>query len=111
MSRRNEHGQDVNEPPAADVGEASQTDQARRKLLKIGVYAPPLIVGSLLLSRDALAQTASCAPATCVPASPCQPDCSPSAPCNPDGGACNPDNPCSPQGGSCNPDTCNPATP
>jgi len=50
---------------------------ARRKLLKLGAYAAPAVVGTLLLSGNANAKT-SCFPnGNCEPCSPCPPSCHP----------------------------------
>ena len=40
---------------------------ARRALLKLGLYVPPAIIGSMLISKSAMAQTPSCGPSTCAP--------------------------------------------
>lgn len=53
---------------------------ARRRLLKVMAYTAPAVVGTLLVSNDALAQPTSCPPNTG-----CQPNCGPSV-CNPSGG-------------------------
>jgi hypothetical protein len=52
---------------------------ARRKLLKLGVYVAPAVIGTLLISRDARAQAPSCGPGQCAP-EPCNP-----VPCDPKG--------------------------
>jgi hypothetical protein len=53
--------------------------EARRRLLRLGVYIAPAVLGTLLIGRDALAQVASCGPAGCRPnTSPCAP-----SPCRP----------------------------
>ncbi len=76
--------------------------RARRKLLRLGVYVAPAVIGTLLASRDAhAAPPVSCQPSQCKPA-PCHPHpCGP-YPCHP--AACNP-------GPGCNPAQCNPAQP
>jgi hypothetical protein len=51
---------------------------SRRKLLRAALYIPPAIIGSLLLTREARADTPSCPPSTG-----CQPNCGPST-CGPD---------------------------
>jgi hypothetical protein len=51
----------------------------RRKLLKLGVYTTPAIIGSLFLSRNVSAQTGTCGPSTC------HPTCPPVAGCDPPG--------------------------
>lgn len=62
------------EPPT-DAEDAAIA--ARRKLLKLTVYAAPAIVGTLLLSGDAAA-AASCFPQViCNPCAPCNPACWP----------------------------------
>ena len=59
-------------------------DEVRRRLLRIAIYLPPTILGTIALSEG------GCQPGSCNPAS-----------CNPNGG------PCGPVG--CNPNTgCNP---
>ncbi|HEY3451736.1 MAG TPA: hypothetical protein VGK67_35595 [Myxococcales bacterium] len=63
-----------NEPEGSDAEKI-----ARRKLLKLGAYAAPAIIGTLLISRDAQAQTISCGPGNCSP-TPCNP-----VPCDPKG--------------------------
>jgi len=66
-----------------------KADVARRKLLKIGIYMPPAIIGSLVLTQG-------CQPASCNPTQ---------TPCGPTN--CHPViNPCGPQ--QCNPQNCNP---
>jgi len=83
----------------------SPEDRARRRLLKLAVYVPPAVLGTMTLQLSAC-QVATCAPsacnpATCAPAD-CQPGqcppitCAPVTPCTPDGGPCNPDRPCNP---------------
>ena len=63
------------DPPAEPKPEPAVPESetiARRKLLKLGVYAAPAIIGTLLISPDAHAQTASCGPTQCAP-TPCNP--------------------------------------
>jgi len=62
----------------SDKNDTDQNDDAselttlgRRKLLRLGVYSAPLIIGTLTLSRTSAA--ASCMP-TCMPAQLCPPD-------------------------------------
>lgn len=50
----------------------------RRKLMKIGLYAAPIVIGTLTISRNAAAGFS--------------------------GGLCGPDSPCTPNGGICEPD-------
>lgn len=45
---------------------------ARRKLLKLAAYTAPAVIGSLLISQDAVAQV-SCNPPPCTPRNPCGP--------------------------------------
>src|SRR5690349_11166649 len=74
-------------PPAEPV------DRARRRLLGMAKYVPPVIVGIISL------QQAGCQPA---------PSCGPSVnPCGPNGNPCGPDQPCVPDQ-PCMPDNCNP---
>jgi len=83
--------------------ERSKTvDAARRRLLKIAVYAPPAILGALVLKAASNRQAAGCSPDLG-----CAPDvCSPYTSCNPN--SCNPVvSPCNPQV-NCNPHSCNP---
>ena len=51
---------------------ADSIDTVRRKLLKLTVYVPPAIIGTMLVSREGWAQ-ASCNPASCNPATGCNP--------------------------------------
>ena len=70
-------------------------DAARRRLMRIAVYTPPVVLGVIVLNDAACAPAPSCQPAGCAPNSPCGPN------------TCNPViNPCSPQ--NCNPATCAP---
>lgn len=58
-----------------DADRARDTDLARRRLLRLGAYAAPAVVGKLMLSGTVLAQSASCNPQTCFPnGGPCGPD-------------------------------------
>ena len=65
----------------ADDGASKADVMARRALLKLSVYVPPAIIGTLMLgSQHAAAQT-SCNPAGCKPATQCGPaDGTPCAP-------------------------------
>lgn len=56
--------QDPRKPDDAHAG----VDDARRRLLKAGVYVAPAVLGTLL-TRKASAQT-SCVPSTCSPCLP-----------------------------------------
>ena len=56
--------------------------EARRRLLKIGVYSAPVIIGTLLFMTPSKAQAVSCGPT-----GQCGPD---DGPCNPN--TCNPEN-------------------
>lgn len=69
------------EVPETSPEKAAEESEAiaRRKLLALGVYVAPAIIGTLLLSPDAQAQTASCGPTSCQP-TPCNP-----VPCDPRG--------------------------
>jgi hypothetical protein len=67
-------------------------DEARRLLLKLGVYVAPAVLGVMSVSRPAGAQA--------------KPSCNPSQ-CHPHGGPCGP-NSCHPHGGPCGPDNCPP---
>ncbi len=49
--------------------------RARRSLLRAAVYVPPAIIGTLLISRDAIAGQSSCPP--CVDHPQGDPDCPP----------------------------------
>jgi hypothetical protein len=64
----------------SDADEKREEDLAvlgRRKLMKLGVYAAPVILGTLTISRAAQAGS----PLPCVPnGSPCSPDGSPCQP-------------------------------
>jgi hypothetical protein len=82
--------------------ERSKTvDAARRRLLKIAVYAPPAILGALVLKATSNRQAAVCSPdLECAPSL-----CLPINSCNPNN--CNPVVPCSPKV-NCNPNSCNP---
>ena len=59
--------------------ENSEVVKARRRLLKLAVYVPPAVIGTLALNTVAC-QVASCMPANCMPAI-CMPadNCMPSA--------------------------------
>ncbi len=70
----------------ANKNELSCEDEARRRLLKLVVYGAPAILGTLLVSGDARAQTPSCTPAGCAPNSSCLPNTDPG--CGP--AACKP---------------------
>jgi hypothetical protein len=55
-------------PPRPDGNSDVQGESvslARRRLLRMGVYAAPVVVGTLLVSRKAMAQTTSCNPPCC----------------------------------------------
>lgn len=68
-------------------------DATRRRLMRMAVYTPPVILGVISLS-------AGCQPVSCTPVL-----CSPNNQCGPN--QCNPViNPCAPQ--MCNPQMCNP---
>ncbi|HEX9731001.1 MAG TPA: hypothetical protein VGG06_03335 [Thermoanaerobaculia bacterium] len=56
-------------------GSLSEAQLARRKLLRIGVYAAPAVIGKLMLSSAASAQPpVSCNPQSCFPnGGPCGP--------------------------------------
>lgn len=52
----------------ATTDEVEQLDlPGRRKLAKLAVYAALAIIGTLLISRDAMAQPVSCNPLSCNP--------------------------------------------
>ena len=51
-------------------------DPVRRKLLRIGVYTAPAIIGTLFISREAAAQT-SCGPQSCGVCPPEEGPCGP----------------------------------
>ena len=69
-------------------------DRARRRLLALGAYVPPTILGIIALQQAGCQPSPSCQPAQCDPAvDPCGPD----------------ENPCGPNTG-CNPDSCPPNT-
>ena len=60
----------------APTEKAESIALARRRLLKLGAYVAPAVVGTLLLSGNAKA--ASCFPQTlCNPCAPCNPACFP----------------------------------
>lgn len=63
-----------------DKREDELTLIGRRKLMKLGAYAAPVILGTLTISRRAAAAGSGLG---CVPSG---------APCVPDGGTCEPDN-------------------
>ena len=78
----------------ADDPKDEKIDQARRRLMRMAVYTPPVVIGIIQLA-DAGCATASCAPVQCNPNTQCAPN------------TCNPTiNPCAPQ--NCNPASCNP---
>lgn len=69
-----------------------KVNAARRRLLRIAVYAPPAVLGTVALSKMAGCQAVSCGPQVCNPNNTCGPN------------NCNPAiNPCNPQ--NCNPNT------
>jgi hypothetical protein len=75
--------------PDPDAG----ADEARRLLLKLGVYVAPAVLGVMSVSRNAGAQVPpSCNPNLCNPGRPCNPGS-----CHPHGGPCGPDS-CRPNG-------------
>jgi hypothetical protein len=59
---------DAHKPPksAEASGTDEQLDRVRRRLLRIGIYATPLVLGTLSL-RQARAQPKSCNPHLCKP--------------------------------------------
>lgn len=67
------------EPKQSESTEAT-VDRARRRLLRLGAYVAPAVIGSMLTAQ-ARAQTPSCGPATCNPnGGPCGPaNCAPRA--------------------------------
>jgi hypothetical protein len=82
------------EQQSVEQGEAAEVEdeavRARRRLLKLTVYSAPVVLGTVLLSKDALAQQAqSCNPQNCNPRcdprANCTPLTCPPAPCNPKG--------------------------
>jgi hypothetical protein len=79
---------------ALATDDAPSVDRARRRLLALGVYVAPAILGIVALQQAGCQPSPSCQPAQCQPnTEPCQPDL----------------NPCAPNTG-CNPDTCPPNT-
>jgi hypothetical protein len=71
------------EPAPAEHAEALDAEQlARRRLLQLTAYVAPAIIGTLLISRDALAAAPSCGPSSCAP------NCAPRSGCAPQ--ACKP---------------------
>jgi hypothetical protein len=85
-------------PEEEGRGADAAVSLARRRLLKIGIYTAPAIVGTLLLQRDAEAQSPTCDPYQCKPA-PCPPKPCDPTPCNP--------TPCKPA--PCGPGPCKPS--
>lgn len=71
---------------------AEEVDKARRKLLRVLVYAAPAIVSTVVV-KPAHAQVVSCGPVTCPPLG---------GPCMPGGGGC------PPTGAPCGPSACRP---
>jgi hypothetical protein len=61
-------GKDTRDPSSSPTGLAAdeQLDRVRRRLLKIGVYATPLLLGTLSL-QQARAEIKSCSPENCRP--------------------------------------------
>ncbi len=69
MSAQGDNSTPDEQSPALD-----DEQRARRRLLKMTAYVAPAVIGTLLIGRTALAQTASCAPTRCLPnIGPCQP--------------------------------------
>ncbi len=52
---------------AAGADELTPEQRARRRLLRLAVYVPPAVIGSLAIGRTAFAQKASCNPNVCTP--------------------------------------------
>lgn len=101
------------EPTNADPDATDRTELARRALLKLALYVPPAIIGTLAISQDAHAAPPSCGPAFCPPnACAPYPPCKPAAQCAP--GQCAPNNcgptSCPPVQG-CGPASCAPRPP
>jgi len=71
-----------------------RVNRARRRLLDMAVYVPPIVLGIVALQQAGCQAAPSCNPGTCSPST---------QPCSPD------NNPCGPNVG-CNPNTCNPNT-
>jgi hypothetical protein len=59
---------DARDPPSVPTasGTDEQLDRVRRRMIKIGVYATPLVLGTISL-RKARAQPKSCKPMHCKP--------------------------------------------
>ncbi len=83
-----------NPPPPEPLGDKDAKSFARRKLLRLGVYVVPAILGTFAVTRSVGAAT--CPPLPCAPRPPgCQPfkckpadcrpfDCDPFRECTPD---------------------------
>ncbi len=63
--------------PSGVLDDAAATRLARRKLLKLGAYAAPLIVGTLAARKAQAATCAPCGPAECNPVLCGPPGCTP----------------------------------
>ncbi len=60
-------------------------EMARRQLLRLAVYTPPMIMGTMLVSRAAYA--ASCVPISCAPTATKPQPCAPFPSGRPGGGS------------------------
>jgi hypothetical protein len=61
-------GKDARDPPTSPkgLGDEQQPDRVRRRLLRIGIYATPLLLGTISL-QQARAEIKSCNPENCRP--------------------------------------------
>lgn len=75
--------------PTTDGESTESIDRARRRLLALGAYVPPTILGIVALQQAGCQPSGTCQPSLCDPQNhePCPPE-----PCNPP-----PNPPCLPQ--------------
>ena len=79
-------------PATKKAQQTEEVDKARRKLLRVLVYAAPAVVSTVVV-KPAHAQVVSCGPVTCPPLG---------GSCMPQGGGC------PPTGAPCGPSNCRP---
>ena len=88
---------DAPKPPAPPPAPPDEpVDATRRRLLRMGAYVAPAVIGVLTVGGGGCQPVASCNPNRCMPRT---------QPCGPDG--CNPNNNCAPLVG-CTPQGCMP---
>ncbi|MCI0342914.1 MAG: hypothetical protein L0216_17535 [Planctomycetales bacterium] len=63
---------DRGEPSPRSLGDTGAAGLARRRLLRLGAYLVPAILGTFAVTRTA--EALSCLPQYCGPTPPCQPN-------------------------------------